>query len=131
MPNPTLLTDIEAHADVVALVDAFYTSVRADDLLGPVFHARIGAAERWPAHLRRMYAFWNTLLFHEAGYKGSPYEKHAQLTVNDAHFERWVSLFGKTVDARFLGPRATDAKARAELLGVTFASKLKWQREQG
>ena len=129
LPNTHPLPDIESLPEIRALVDAFYGAVRADPLLGPVFAARVGAGG-WPAHLQRMYTFWNTVLRHEPGYKGSPFAKHADLPVGDAHFERWVALWDETVDARYAGPTAELAKARAGILAVTFGSKLRHLRGQ-
>lgn len=40
------------------LVDTFYGRVRADDILGPIFAARI---KDWGPHLQRMYAFWSSV----------------------------------------------------------------------
>ena len=38
------------------LVRAFYARVRADDVLGPIFEARI---RDWEPHLAQMFAFWS------------------------------------------------------------------------
>ena len=122
------MNDVQSLTDIHTFVDAFYAAVRHDDLLGPVFLARFGEGG-WTAHLERMYTFWNTLLFHEPGYKGSPFEKHVSLPVGNQHFDRWVALFGETLDARFAGPVTEDPKSRARILGLTFASKLAYLRE--
>jgi len=46
--------------DVKLLVDTFYSKVRNDDTLAPIFNERIG--DRWPEHLEKMYTFWQTTL---------------------------------------------------------------------
>lgn len=75
------------------LVDAFYAKIRDDDLLGPVFEARI---ENWPLHLERMQAFWSSVALMTGRYHGSPMEKHQPLPVDARHFDRWLTLFEET-----------------------------------
>src|SRR5690606_1600210 len=79
--------EIADRADIRLLVDTFYSRVREDKLLGGVFNGVIG--DRWPEHLLKMYDFWETVLFAAPAYKGSPFPKHAKLSVSKVHFERW------------------------------------------
>lgn len=123
------MKDIESRSDIVLLVDTFYQKVQQDDLIGPIFASRI-APDAWPTHLERMYTFWTTILLNQPGYSGQPFEKHRELPIEQAHFERWVSLFSQIVDALFEGPIAKDAKYRAELMGHLFLAKLLKIREQ-
>ena len=58
--------DILHLDDVKNLVDTFYSKVREDALLGPIFDERI--QNRWPAHLAKMYTFWQTILLGEHTY---------------------------------------------------------------
>jgi hemoglobin len=108
-------SDIGSRDDIVRLVDAFYDRIRADALLGPIFDevARVD----WAAHLPKMYAFWDSVLFASAGFKGNPLAVHRALArrtpLTDVEFSRWVSLFHETVDGLFAGPMAEEAKARA------------------
>jgi len=104
------------------MVDEFYTRVRLDGLLGPVFAEVI--KDDWQPHLDKMYAFWNAALFGVPGFKGNPFAKHAPLPIGNAHFDRWLELFTQTIDAHFTGPMADDAKNRAGLMAVMFMSKL-------
>jgi hemoglobin len=117
------MRDIEQREDIVIMVDAFYQKVQQDDLIGPIFNSRI-APDAWPAHLDRMYTFWTTILLNQPGYSGQPFEKHRDMPINQAHFERWVSLFKTLVDSLFEGPIANEAKYRAELMGHLFLAKL-------
>jgi hemoglobin len=75
------------------LVRAFYTKVRADELLGPVFAARI---RDWEPHLQRMCAFWSSVALMSGRYHGTPMIKHLTLPVDGGHFDRWLSLFEAT-----------------------------------
>jgi len=81
------MEDIRDKEDIKTFVDAFYNKVRTDDLLGPVFNARIEEGA-WGTHLERMYDFWNTVLFAAREYRGNPFSKHATLPIDAAHFNQ-------------------------------------------
>ncbi len=117
------MRDIEKREDIVLMVDTFYQKVQQDELIGPIFNSRI-APDAWPAHLERMYTFWTTILLNQPGYSGQPFEKHRDMPIDAAHFERWVSMFKAMVDSLFEGPIANEAKYRAELMGHLFLAKL-------
>lgn len=108
--------------DVKVLVNTFYGKVREDDLLAPVFNARI--EERWPLHLEKMYTFWQTTLLGEHTYHGRPFPPHATLPVGHRHFERWIALFTQTVDELFSGEKAEEAKWRAAKIAEMFELKV-------
>ena len=122
------MRDISNKADIKVFVDAFYDKVRVDPLLGPVFHAKI-ADGHWPAHLERMYGFWNTVLFAAREYRGNPFAKHANLPIQEAHFNRWIALLTATIEASFAGEKAEEVKMRAHKMGQLFQSKLAYLRE--
>ncbi|HWB31501.1 MAG TPA: group III truncated hemoglobin [Vicinamibacterales bacterium] len=108
-------SDLTPGAGVARLVDEFYTRVRADDCIGPIFNDI--AKVNWAAHLPKMYAFWDSVLFGVPGFKGNPLAVHLllaqQTPLTAREFDRWVSLFHATVDDLFEGPMATEAKQRA------------------
>lgn len=120
-------TDILTTADVEVLVHAFYDHVRSDELLGPIFNEVIG--DGWDKHLARMVAFWETVLLEKHSYTGRPFVPHANLPVNQTHFDRWLQLFGKTLDEHFSGPVTDDARWRASKMAVLFLSKIEYIRE--
>lgn len=80
-------------AMIEKLVRAFYTKVRADEVLGPVFEARI---KDWEPHLQQMFAFWSSVALMTGRYHGTPMVKHMRLPVDAAHFDRWLGLFEQT-----------------------------------
>lgn len=121
-------TDILALDDIKKLVDTFYEKVRQDQLLAPIFNEQI--QDRWPQHLEKMYAFWQTVLLHQQAYHGSPFPPHAQLPINRSHFEKWMELFTSTVDLLFAGEKANEAKWRARKMAELFQSKIDFYREQ-
>jgi hemoglobin len=87
------------EAMIEYLVRAFYEKVRADEMLAPVFDARI---RDWELHLQQMFAFWSSVALMAGRYHGTPMAKHTPLPVDAAHFDRWLSLFETT--ARELCP---------------------------
>lgn len=114
--------DILTLDDVKLLVDSFYTKVRKDELIGPIFDDRI--QDRWPQHLAKMYTFWQTVLLGEHTYYGSPFPPHSRLPVEKIHFERWLSLFSETLDELFDGQIAKEAIWRANKMAVMFQYKI-------
>jgi hemoglobin len=119
--------DILSLEDVKLLVDTFYTRVRADELLGPIFDERI--QDRWAKHLDIMYRFWQTVLLEELTYQGNPGVKHITLPVDEQHFERWLQIFYKTIDELFTGEKAEEAKWRAQKMAEMFSSKIEFYKQ--
>jgi hemoglobin len=74
------------------LVRTFYGKVREDEVLAPVFDARISD---WEPHLARMCEFWSSVALMSGVYHGRPMEKHLPLPVDARHFDRWLMLFGQ------------------------------------
>lgn len=120
------MKDITGLEDIQLFVDGFYSKVREDELIGPVF---AGVITNWQPHLEKMYAFWNAVLFGEPGFKGNPFAKHAPLPIVPEHFGRWLELFAETIDENFEGPMAVETKQRAGLMATMFMSKLDRMRD--
>jgi len=116
------LRHIVTQGDVNHLVRSFYDKVLIDELLSPHF----GGIDL-EQHLPRIAAFWALILIDQEGYKGNVFDRHAHLTIDNSHFDRWVALFSGTVDEYFAGEKAELAKQRAKLLQYTFVSKLSKQ----
>lgn len=77
------------------LVHGFYARVREDDLLGPVFAARI---DDWGPHLEKMVAFWQSVALMTGTYEGAPMPAHVTLPVGWEHYQRWLALFRETAE---------------------------------
>lgn len=112
----TVRGDLDSEAEVAEMVRRFYVDVAQDDLLGPIFNtvARVD----WSSHLPKMTQFWCRTLFGSSGYEGNPLRAHARVHLlapfNEAHFQRWLSLFHETVELGWAGPTATRAVDFAE-----------------
>jgi hemoglobin len=83
------------EAMIERLVRSFYAKVRCDDMLGPIFEARI---KDWEPHLSQMCAFWSSVALMSGRYHGAPMPKHLPLPVDAAHFDRWLALFEATAN---------------------------------
>lgn len=82
-------------AYIASFVDRFYTKVRDDELLGPIFNERI---EDWPTHLATMKKFWRSVLHNSGEYGGNPMRKHVAISgVGEEHFAHWLTLFYATL----------------------------------
>lgn len=121
------MDDINTLDDIKILVDEFYGKIRENQLLGPIFNSVI--KDKWPAHLQKMYRFWQTVLLEEHTYGGSPFPPHAQLPVDKLHFDTWLGLWHSTVDAHFRGPKADEAKWRGDKMATLFLSKIDYYRD--
>lgn len=119
--------DIQNIEDIKLLVDTFYGRIQEDDMLGIIFNQNI--QDRWPAHLDKMYRFWQTILLEEYTYDGRPFPPHAHLPIKKVHFDHWLELFTSTIDSLFIGTKTEEAKWRAQKMAVMFLSKLDYIRD--
>lgn len=132
-PNPTP-AEVHAHAKaardrkraeaeakgidadyISRLVESFYGRIREDDLLGPIFAARI---TDWPLHLGRMKSFWRSILHNSGEYSGNPMAKHLALAgLEERHFAHWLTLFYATLRELENDPAATsEVGVRARMI---------------
>jgi hemoglobin len=83
------------EAQLTELVHSFYTKVREDEALGPVFDAAISD---WPHHLGKMVDFWSSVMLTTGRYKGNPMMMHLKhiARIRPQMFERWLELWGET-----------------------------------
>lgn len=96
---------------LTTLVHRFYTRVRADAALGPIFEERIAD---WAPHLDRMAAFWSSVALMTGRYHGAPVPAHAGLPIGWEHFDRWLALFRKTAQETCTADGAAHVIACAE-----------------
>lgn len=119
--------DIENLEDIKIMVDEFYGKVKMNQLIGPIFIGAIG--DNWPAHLEKLYRFWETVLLGTRTYSGSPFAAHAQMPIEQKHFDVWLSLFYETVNIHFDGEKANEAKLRATKMAEMFVHKINYYKE--
>lgn len=79
----------EAFIDL--MVERFYSQIRHDDLLGPIFCEHI---QDWPEHLDRMKTFWRSIMHNSGEYSGNPMARHMAIArLEHRHFVRWLNIF--------------------------------------
>jgi hemoglobin len=118
--------DIETRADCERLVRAFYSRALEDPIIGYIFtdvaHLDV------EAHVPVIASFWETILLGARSYGGGAFRPHAAIhaksPLRKGHFERWLALWGATVDELFAGPRAELAKAHAHRVAHAFHGRL-------
>lgn len=122
---------ITTFEDIKNLVDTFYSNVREDDLIGPIFTRVI--QDRWDEHLGKMYKFWETVLFDDVyTYKGRPFPPHIPLGLEQTHFNRWITIFDRTIDELFVDDETSEkAKKQAKTMAMLFQSKLEYFSQEG
>lgn len=117
------MNTIETRNDVSVLVHTFYTKIRKDELLGPIFNAHI-PEDKWPEHLNTLTDFWESNLFGLIKFKGDPSQKHIDVDKNlgykieQTHFGKWLQLWFETIDELYQGDRAIKAKLFARKMST-------------
>ena len=101
------------EAALAKLVDRFYAKVRADAQLAPVFE---NAIEDWPAHLKRLAAFWSSVMLTSGRYKGNPAAAHLRQAsrITPALFTRWLELWADATAETMPEDTAVLLQARAK-----------------
>jgi hemoglobin len=114
---------IKSREEVSLLVRTFYTKIRKDELLGPIFN---GIITDWETHLELLTDFWETNLLYKRKYFGNPMHAHVEVdqkcgnTINEMHFGTWINLWVQTIDELFENDDeiAQVAKNRARNMGT-------------
>lgn len=113
-----MMKDIETRTDIDCLMNRFYARAINDEVIGYIFTdvAKLDLAH----HLPIIGDFWETLLFSTGNYQKhgrNPLRVHGELNrktpLEFKHFERWLEIFGETVDESFAGERSRFLKTRA------------------
>ena len=115
--------DLKDRTDIDRLMNAFYSKVLTDPVIGYIFTdvAKLDLDH----HLPIIGDFWETLLFRTGDYSRhgrNPLAVHKELDaktpLEPRHFERWLKIFGETVDELFEGPTADLIKLRASAIAA-------------
>jgi len=118
--------DLTTRADIHDLVVAFYREIVFDDLLAPVF-GEVAEVD-WAVHIPKLIDYWCRVLLAQPGYVGTIL--HAHRHVHDLepfqaeHFDRWYLLWTESIDQRWAGPNAANAKNHAAQIAAVLAHKL-------
>ena len=85
------------ESDIAAITRVFYANIRKDELLGPIFNAKIGTDdERWDKHIAHINDFWSQVFLQTGRFDGNPMTAHAKLSaLTPKHFEHWLKMFAE------------------------------------
>jgi hemoglobin len=109
---------IATEEEIAQLVDRFYSRVRQDEILGPIFAQAVG--DDWDAHLGKMSDFWSSVVLASRRYKGNPMMAHLLLPrLSRSHFERWLKEW-----------RNTAAEVLGEIRAAVFVKKAEYMAER-
>ena len=110
------------------LVETFYARIRDDEMLGPIFDARVAD---WPAHLARMKAFWRSVLHNSGEFSGNPMLKHLAIPgLELRHFAHWLELFYATLRDLEPHPEATTlVGGRARMIADSLLTAIAMRRD--
>jgi hemoglobin len=124
------MKDIENRADIINLMNAFYSKALNDQTIGYIFTdvAKLDLEH----HLPIIVDFWEMILFgavnFQLKYGRSPMQKHIELNQKvplvSEHFDTWLKLFYSTADEMFSGEKADTAKFRAKAIANTMFMKV-------
>jgi hemoglobin len=122
--------DIITEDDIAELVDAFYSKVVVDPVIGFIFTDVVELS--WEEHIPIMNAFWGSILLGTGTYRRNPMQKHIELDKRvllvPEHFNRWLELWELTLLEHFSGPTAEHALARAKNIAAVMQHQLRQSR---
>ena len=100
------------EAQLQALIPCFYSRVREDGLIGPVFN---NAITDWDDHLKNLIAFWSSVMLTSGRYKGNPVAAHMKHLgeITPPMFDRWLALWAEVTEEILGVPAATALQAKA------------------
>lgn len=113
------MKDIETREDIVRLVDQFYDKVQQSPAIAHHFKN-----VDWVAHKPIMYSFWSSMILGEQSYKRNPFEKHIAVNPGEEHFAEWLTLFNRTLDELYSGPRTEELRQRVRTIANVWQLKL-------
>ena len=114
---------VPTHAQLRALIDAFYERVRADQRLGPIFATHV---TDWEAHSARLTDFWSSLMLTSGRYKGNPFAMHQPFAgeLDVALFEHWLELWDVTTTEQFPAELAAEFQRKASRVAESLKAGL-------
>ena len=116
--QPLVLLGVD-RASIGLLVREFYSRVRKDERLGPIFAREI--VGDWEPHLEKMTDFWCSVILKSGDYHGRPVPAHLRLKdVTEADFGIWLALFGETASELFTPEVAAVFVERAERIATSL-----------
>lgn len=120
------MNDLKTKDDIRQLVEAFYAKAKKDGLIAHFFNEVV--VFEWEEHIPMVVSFWEKILLGNGNYQGNPMTKHIALNqlspIKKVHFERWLEIWGNTINELFEGEKAEEAKERAKSIAAIMQFKL-------
>jgi len=124
------MTDSINDADIQLLVQSFYTKVRQDTLLAPIFATKIKDSE-WDSHIAHIASFWRSIFLKTGEFTGNPLHKHMEVQgLTPAHFSHWLALFQDTALDVLPSDKAQTIHAMAERIAQSLQMGLAFNYEK-
>lgn len=118
--------DILHRQDIEQLVTGFYQKAMTDPVIMHFFTSVLVLDLK--KHIPVIVNFWESILLGGKNYQGSPMTKHFDLhalsPMKKEHFDRWLMLWIETIDDKFEGTKATEAKTRAQQIAALMQLKI-------
>jgi hemoglobin len=112
--------DVVTEDSIARLVDHFYSKVRRDPVLAPVFEAAI-AADEWPEHLATMRRFWSSVMLTSGRYSGNPVAVHRAVRgLERSMFPRWLEQFEQSARELFTPEIAAAFADKAQRIATSL-----------
>lgn len=110
------------------LIPAFYSRVREDAVLGPIFN---GAVADWPSHLEKLQAFWSSVMLTSGRYKGQPMAAHVRHegAMTRENFDRWLALWSQVTEEMLAPEVATEMQEKASRIAESLQLGVHYHRE--
>lgn len=123
----TTRNDIQHKEDVHRFIRSFYEALLQQPEMRHIF---LEVAELdLEAHLPRIAAFWEQVLFHSGTYTGNPMlvhiELHRKYPLRPELFDQWLDTFERVGHSLFEGPRLELAIARARSIAQLMQLKIR------
>ena len=120
--SATLYDRLGGRRRLAVLVRNFYSTLRVDPVLGPIFAAHVAD---WPMHHARLTEFWTLQTGGPAAaYDGRLIAAHGPLDLRAEHFERWLTQWRRSCALHFPGPEGAELVTLAERLGARMRVSL-------
>jgi len=107
--------------NLIDLIKSFYSKVRDDEMLGPIFNPII---QDWDTHELHIASFWERNLFLSGDFQGNPLVKHQEVDtfhiniITMDHFGQWIFLWVETINESYEGDVAEKAKRMARKMAT-------------
>ncbi len=127
------MKQLQDRSDIQLLVTTFYSKIRLNNLLGPIFNLHLSENE-WIHHIEKLTDFWETNLLGKPVFKGNPTQKHVLVDYNlnnaisQEHFNTWLKIWFETIDELFTGEMSEKAKEAAKRMATNQFLSITYHR---